>query len=203
MRPTRVCLTLSCSFLLAGLAANAQSTRKPGLYEVTTNMSFGDTSTPAGSQEPSGSQMPPNSQMPQGMQAPGAHMPPGMQAPQMPSGNPMGAPRKTQMCLTQEMIDKFGGPNPTPQHGNCQVTDVNLKPNGMKAKISCTGEMTATGTYEVTWKADSSAKSTSHIAGTMEMGNNSRPIDITIQATSIYKGPDCGSVQPMAMPAGK
>jgi hypothetical protein len=204
MRSTRVCLALSCSFLLVGLAAHAQSSRKPGLYEVTTVMSFGDASAPAGSQMPSGSQMPPNSQMPQGMQAPGAHMPPGMNMPQMPSSaNPMGGPRTTQVCVTQAMIDKYGGPNPTPPRGDCQITDVNLKPNGMKAKISCTGAMTATGTVESSWKSDSSSKSTTHIAGNMEMGNNSRPIDITIQASSVFKGSDCGSVQPMTAPAAK
>src|ERR1019366_5234514 len=158
---------LSCLLLLVGLAAHAQSSRKPGLYEVTTNMSMG------GSSMPSGAQMPQNGQMPSGMQ-----MPPGMQMPQgmqMPSAsNPMGGPHTTQVCVTQAMIEKYGGPNPAPQHGDCQVTDITLKPNGMKARITCSGQMDATGTVESTWKDDSSSKSTVHMTGTMQMGPNSR-----------------------------
>jgi hypothetical protein len=191
---------------LASLAAHAhaQSSRQPGLYQITTTMSFGDPSAPSGSQDsqmPGGSQMPQSRQMPQGMQAPGGQMPPGMQMPA--SANPMGGPHTTMVCVTQAMIDKYGGPNPTPPRGDCQVTDVTLKPNGMKAKLSCTGAMTATGTVESTWKPDGSSKSSAHITGNMVMGNNSRPIDITTQSTSVYKGPDCGTVKPFEAPAAK
>jgi len=118
-------------------------------------------------------------------------------------GNPMAAPHTTQVCVTQAMIDKFGGPNPAPPRPGCQVTDVTLKPDGMKAKISCSGQMDATGTVESSWKADGSSKSYAHITGNMQMGQNSRPIDVTVQSTSVYKGPDCGTVQPMVMPQGR
>jgi hypothetical protein len=101
------------------------------------------------------------------------------------------------------MIDKYGGPNPAPQRGNCQVTDVTLKPDGMKARISCSGQMDATGTVESTWKADGTTKSTAHLTGTMQMGTRTQPIDVTTQSTSVYKGPDCGTVQPIQMPAAK
>jgi hypothetical protein len=173
MRSTRICLALSCSFLLAGLAAHAQSSRKPGLYEVTSTMSFGGASMP---------QMPPGAQMPGG-------------------GNPMAAAHTMQVCVTQAMIDKYGGPNPAPQRGTCEITDMTLKPDGMKAKISCTGQMTATGTVESTWTAEGTGKSTVHITGTM--GQSARPMDITMQSSTVYKGADCGSVQPIQMPAAK
>jgi hypothetical protein len=63
--------------------------------------------------------------------------------------------------------------------------------------------MEANGSVESTWKSDSSSKSFVHITGTMEMGSNTRPVDITVQSSSAYKGPDCGNVKPMAMPAPK
>jgi hypothetical protein len=153
--------------LLAGLAAYAQSSRKPGLYEVTSTLSFG-----------------------------GASLPPGMPS---GAGNPMAAPRTTQVCVTQEMIDKYGGPNPSPQRGDCQLTDVSMSPNGMKAKISCTGQTTAAGTVESTWTAEGTGKTTVHITGAM--GPSARPMDITMQANSVYKGADCGDIKPMPMPA--
>jgi hypothetical protein len=101
------------------------------------------------------------------------------------------------------MIDKYGGPNPAPPRGDCQVTDITMKPNGMKAKIACTGQMEATGSVESTWKDDSSSRSIVHILGTMQMGSNSRPVDITVQSSSVYKGADCGNVKPVQMPAGR
>ena len=173
MRSTRLCLALSCLFLLAGLAAHAQSSRKPGLYEVTTTMNIAGMSMP---------QMPPGAQMP-------------------PGGNPMAAPHTTQICVTQAMIDRYGGPNPAPQRGTCQVTNITTKPNGMTATISCTGQMTATGTVESSWTPDGVGKSTVHLSGTM--GPGASPMDITMQASSIYKGADCGSVQPIQMPPAK
>jgi len=169
---------------IAGLAtlAHAQTKQKPGLWEVTTQMSMNGASMP---------QMP---QLP-----PGVQLPPGMKMPQMASPY---APHTTQMCVTQAMIDKYGGPYSAPPNGSCKVSDIALKPDGMTAKMTCTGAMNATGTVESTWSADgNTTKTTMHLTGTMQMGPNSSPIDMTMNATSAYKGPDCGSVKPMAMPA--
>ena len=166
-----------CSLAVAAFAWG-QVKQKPGLWEVTTTMNM------AG--------MPDMPQMPQGMQ-----MPPGMSMPQ----NPM-APRTTQVCVTQAMIDKYGAPYSNPPRGDCKVTDVAMKPNGMTAKIACTGALTATGTVETTWTMADTTNTNMHLTGTMQMGPNSRPVDMTMKATSTYKGADCGSVKPMTMPTG-
>jgi hypothetical protein len=118
----------------------------------------------------------------------------------MPSSSGMMAPRTTQVCVTQAMIDKFGGPSPAPQRGNCQVTNVSIKPDGMSATIQCTGQMTATGTVKATFVDANTTQSQVHVSGTMQIGQNSRPIDMSINSTSIYKGADCGDVKPYAMP---
>jgi hypothetical protein len=126
--------------------------------------------------------------------------------PQMPQGGmggPMGGPRTTQVCVTQSMIDKYGGPYANPPRGDCQVTNVSVKENGMTASIACTGAMAATGTVESTFTDGNSGQAKVHMTGTMQMGPNSRPIDITMQSRSIYKGPDCGSVKPMVIPDSK
>jgi hypothetical protein len=34
----------------------------------------------------------------------------------------------------------------------------------------------------------------------MERGPNPMPIDMSMQATSVYKGPDCGTVKPIDIP---
>jgi len=139
------------------LAAQAKGqSRKPGLWEVTSQMSM--TGGPAG-------------------------------MPQMP-------PRTTQVCVTQAMIDKYGGPYSNPPQAQCQVTNVSLTATGMTANLSCTGRTTVTGTVQTTFVDENTTKTT--IQMTMAMGPNT--MNMTTQATSVYKGSDCGSVKPLAMP---
>lgn len=125
--------------------------------------------------------------------------------PQMPQNMPNSpfAPHTVQVCVTQEMVDKYGGPMSQPQRGDCQVTNISMKPDGMTAEIMCTGQMSAKGDITTKFTDGNSTDMTMHLAGTMQMGQNSRPIDMTLHATSVYKGPDCGSVKPMTVPSGK
>jgi len=113
--------------------------------------------------------------------------------PQMPQ---MGA-HTTQVCVTQAMIDKYGSAYSGPQQKDCQTTDVSVTPTGMTAKIVCTGQMSMTGTVTATFVDANTTKSTMHM--TMNMGG--RSMDMTTESTSTYKGPDCGSVKPLAVPA--
>jgi hypothetical protein len=100
------------------------------------------------------------------------------------------------------MIDKYGGASPTPpsQNSDCKMTDISIKPNGMTATMVCTGQTNATGTVEATFTDANTTHTKVHITGTKQMGQNSRPIDMTMESTSVYKGPDCGSVKPIEMP---
>jgi hypothetical protein len=179
MRRTMVWITACC---LLGFAANSygQSKQKPGLWEVTSSMSMSGVA-------PEMPQLPP-----------GVKLPPGVQMPQVAS--PF-APRTVQMCVTQAMIDKYGGPYSNPPQGDCKVTDIVIKPDGMTAKLVCSGQMSGTGTIQSTWSDANSTKSTLHFAGTMQMESNSQPVNMTVQSTSTYKGPDCGKVKPVTVPA--
>lgn len=176
MSKARVWMMLGCCLISVPAFAQGQTHQKPGLWEVTSSMNM------AGAP-----QMPP---MPQGMQ-----MPPGMAA------SPF-APHTSQVCVTQAMIDKYGGPYSNPPRGDCLVSDVVVKPGGMTAKIMCTGQMSATGTVQATFVDANTTKTTVHMTGTMQMGARSQPVDMTVESSSVYKGADCGSVKPMAMPAG-
>jgi hypothetical protein len=168
MRKTRVWITLSCCLLATAIFASAQTSRKPGLYEVTTTMTW--------------------------QQSP---MPPGMQA---PPGSPFsGAPRTTQVCVTQAQIDKYGGPLPQTR-GDCQVTGIQMRPTGMSATMACTGSVTGSGSVEAYFLDGEHAKTKVHFSGTMTMGPNSRPIEWTMESNSTFKGADCGSVRPIVTP---
>ncbi|MGB8029356.1 MAG: DUF3617 family protein [Terracidiphilus sp.] len=114
----------------------------------------------------------------------------------MPNMPQMGS-RTQQVCVTQAMIDKYGGPYSNPQNGQCQVTKVSLTPTGMSANLSCTGRTTMTGTVQTTFVDANTTKTTMQM--NMTMGNGQQ-MNMTMQSTATYKGADCGSVQPLAMP---
>jgi len=155
---TRFMLILGCCIIALAAQAQGQS-RKPGLWEVTSQMSM--------------------SGGPQNM-------------PQMP-------PRTTQVCVTQAMIDKYGGPYSNPPNSQCQMTNMSVTPTGMSANLSCTGRGTMTGTVQTTFVDSETTRTTLQMS--MAMGPNT--MNVTMVSTAKFKGSDCGSVQPMAMPPGK
>jgi hypothetical protein len=118
----------------------------------------------------------------------------------MPGMNMSHGDRTTQVCLTQEMIDRYGAPVPQ-SNKDCTITNVSLHTTGMTAEMVCTGPMNGKATMQSSWSDGNVAKGTVHFVGTMQMGPHSGPIEWTVNSTSVYKGPDCGSVKPLPMPA--
>jgi hypothetical protein len=170
MRKNFVRITLGLCLAAAALTASAQMNRKPGLWEMTSTMTW--------QQSP----LPPGMTMPAGANSPfggGAHT--------------------SQVCVTQAMIDKYGAPVPQ-SRGECQVSNVQLKPGSMTADWICTGRMAGKGTLESSWMDPEHATGKVHFVGSMQMGPNPTPIEYTILTSSSYKGSDCGSVKPTPMP---
>ena len=183
MTKMRIMITMICCLFVLALFALAQAIRKPGLWEMTTTMSMG------------GTQM---QQMPQ--LPPGVKLPPGVQMPSQ--GSPFGSTITMQVCVTQAMVNKYGGPSPASPNKNsdCKLTNMSVTSSGMKATMVCTGQMNATGTVEYIFIDANTTKTKTHMTGTVQHGPNSTPVDMTTQSTLVYKGPNCGSVQPLPMP---
>ena len=158
MSKTRFWLILGCCIIALAAQAQAQS-RKPGLWEVTSQMSM--------------------SGGPQNM-------------PQMP-------PRTSQVCVTQAMIDKYGGPYSNPPQSQCQITNMSVTATGMTADLTCSGRGSMSGTVKTVFVDSNTTKTTVQMS--MAMGSNT--MNMTMESTAAYKGSDCGSVQPLAMPASK
>jgi hypothetical protein len=167
MRNHRTVLAVSACVLALSLFAWAQS-RKPGLWEMTSTMTWQQSPLP-----------------------PGMTLPPGANSPFA------GGPRTSQVCLTQAQIDKYGAPTPQSRNGDCQIQNVVLKDTSMTADWVCTGRMSGKGSLQSSWAEPDHAKGTVHFVGTMQMGPRSTPVEFTIESTSVYKGSDCGSVQPL------
>ena len=165
MRTTRIWIPMCCCALATAVILMAQQdSRRPGLYETTSNMTWQQSPFPAG------------------MQAPG------------------GGPHTTQVCITQEMIDRYGGPTPQ-SRGDCHMENLVKKADGMSADWICTGAMSGKGTVESSWTAGgASATSKVHFTGNMQMGPRSSPVEWTMESTSVFKGTDCGNVKPPPLP---
>lgn len=106
---------------------------------------------------------------------------------------PAGA-HTTQVCLTQQEIDKYGAI--VPQTRGCQVTNIVKKANGMTAEMVCTGAMSGKGTMESTLADADHAKGKVHFVGSMKMGAATKTVEWTVESSSVFKGADCGSVKP-------
>jgi hypothetical protein len=165
-------LAAGAGILLCGVLVAAQEGRKPGLWEITTTMTW--------------------------QQSP---FPPGMQMPPQAAAALGGAPHTIQYCLTQQMIDKYGVPMPQQtSRQSCQVANLQKTANSMTADWVCTGMMSGKGSMESHWSDNGTATGKMHFVGTMQVGQNPTPVEWTTQSTSVYKGPDCGSVQPPPVP---
>jgi hypothetical protein len=171
---------MGCCGLALAVLAWGQAKGKPGLWEVTMQMSMDGAGAPQTPQPPPGAQLPPGKQTPSSLE-----------------------PFTTQVCLTQAMIDKYEDQLPTLPGSTCQRSDVVTTPNGMTVKLTCTGQVNVTGTAQATFADENTIKSTIHMTGTIQKGSTSRPVDVTIETTSFYKGADCGSVKPVTMPASQ
>ena len=170
MHKARVWITMSCCLFALAVFAWAQAVRKPGLWEMTATMTWQKSPMPAGMT------------MPAGMKNPFS-----------------GTTTTTQVCLTQEMINKYGAPISQNQR-DCKITNVVLHSMSMTADMVCSGKMNGKGEMSSSWSDGNVANGKAHFAGTMQGGPNTTPVEWTVISKSVYKGPDCGSVKPMAMP---
>ncbi|MGD0481911.1 MAG: DUF3617 family protein [Terracidiphilus sp.] len=173
MNKTHVRIALGCCLLAAAVLSWAQAVRKPGLWEMTSTTTWQKSPMP-----------------------PGMTLPPGAANPFAPTT------RTTEVCLTREMIDKFGVPVTTPAQ-SCTISNVVLKSDSMTAEMTCTGKMNMHATMESSWPSGNTAHGKIHVTGTMQMGPNASQVEYTVESTSTYKGADCGSVKPLPMPATK
>jgi hypothetical protein len=122
--------------------------------------------------------------------------PPG--APIPPTSPFGGGPRVAQVCLTQEMIDKYGAPVPE-SRSDCQLSNVQKSEHGMTADLICSGRMSGKGSLQSSWSDPEHAKGSVHFVGTVQASQNPRPIEWTRESTSIFKSADCGDVKPVPM----
>jgi hypothetical protein len=117
--------------------------------------------------------------------------PPGMQS--APGAE---QPHTRPACVSQEQIDKYNGPKPQ-GGGGCQVTNIRKQPNGLTAELSCGAPITGKGTVKTIWIDSGHSKTTVHFTGSMKIGEDTKPVEWTLESESRYQASDCGKLKPL------
>ena len=110
--------------------------------------------------------------------------------------NPGGGPHTSQICVTQAQIDKYGSVPPE-VHGDCKISNIVKKTDGMSAEMVCTGHLQGKGDITASWTDAEHSTSKVHFVGNMQMGPNAQPFEWTAQSTALFKSADCGNVKPV------
>lgn len=161
-------LAISAAAVLLAASAHAQIS-KPGLWET------------AGTMKMTGAMQLTPQQMAQ-LQARGIKIP-----------GQDGQPIKLKVCMTKEMIEKYGGSTPQ-RNESCHIENIQKDSAGMKANMVCTGpNIVGNGTVQATHTDDNHTQSKVHFSGTNKSG---KPIEFTEESTSTFLGADCGDMKP-------
>ncbi len=120
---------------------------------------------------------------------------------QKPTKNIPSVPTQTtKVCLTQTMMDRYGGDIPETT-SSCAMTNVAMTPGGMTGELVCAAPMKGKASIVTTWSDDEHALTTIHFVGETPIGHGEpKRVEWTSKTTSVYKKADCGLVLPGSGP---
>ena len=113
---------------------------------------------------------------------------------------PPSAPRTNKVCITQEMMDKYGAIQPSAERGDCKMENQSMTASGFTADLVCTGQINGKGSFQSTWTDSEHSSGTMHFTGSFNMGGQQKPVEWTNKYSSTFVSSDCGSVKPPPMP---
>ena len=105
---------------------------------------------------------------------------------------PGAKPVTSQLCMSQAEVDSDRPPHLDRAATGCDTKLVKQTATGMTANMVCKGNMTGTGTIQVTYKGDTHYSGFYGFKGT----SGGRPVDMTTRFTGDWVKADCGNVKP-------
>jgi hypothetical protein len=124
----------------------------------------------------------------------------GMFASTSPGSSPTGNAQTIPVCLTEPLIDTYGIALP-PSLRDCEISNVQRKPDSITADMTCKGRYSGKGSIESTWSDDEHGTGKVHFIGKMKEGSNLLTMGWTQSSTAVFKSQDCGSIKPRTLPA--
>ena len=113
-----------------------------------------------------------------------------------------GRTHTSSVCLTEEMIDKYGALLPQ-SRGQCTLENKQVKPGRVTADYVCTGMMSGKGDLVSEWSDAEHVTGTIHFIGTLQAGSEAQPIEWTTESKAVFKDSDCGNIKPPVIPASR
>lgn len=118
-----------------------------------------------------------------------------------PANSPSDAAPGLPVCLSQEVVDKFGVVLP-PSLRDCELSHVVRQPNHMSADLTCSGRTNGKGSIDSAWTDEDHVQGKIHFVGKAKHGpNNTITMTWTEDSNAVFKNTDCGSVRPRTIPA--
>ena len=186
-------MNLPCLFAatlaVAASTAGAQTTLKPGLWEIQHKMtsSSGQMEQGMAQMQQQMANLPPDQRkmMEEMMAKQGMKMGPGG----------AGGGMTVKSCMTKEMVEKNELPA---QQGDCKTTQQSRSGNTMKFAVACTNPP-STGEGQVTFSSPE-AYSMKMVVNTHVQG---KPEKMNMEGGGKWLGADCGNIKPMMPPPAK
>jgi hypothetical protein len=104
------------------------------------------------------------------------------------------------VCMTQEMIDKYGIILP-PSLRDCELSKVVKTADSFSADMTCKGSYNGIGRIESRWTDEDHVVGAVRFVARTKEGSGGRELRWTESATAVFKSTDCGNVKPRKMPA--
>ena len=103
------------------------------------------------------------------------------------------------VCLTQELIDRYGVILP-PSPKNCELTHVQRTADSFKADMTCKGGYNGFGSVESTWTDPSHVVGRIRFVSKAGPAKDARVLAWTQESTAAFQSFDCGDVKPRKVP---
>ncbi|HEY1984708.1 MAG TPA: DUF3617 family protein [Terracidiphilus sp.] len=157
--------------LFATAIVSSAQTRKPGLWEVTSNTKI---------QQPG--------------DAPGNFNASSSAA--QSSAEPNGFPQ----CYTRELIDTYGIVLP-PSLRDCTLSNIVKNDTTFNADMTCKGTYNGRGTIESTWSDENHVTGKVRFVAKTKDSTNALAMHWTQDVSAVFKSADCGNIRPRRIPA--
>jgi hypothetical protein len=167
----RIWSTLGYYLLIAAAAGWAQETKKAGLWLVATTTEIQQQGETSGNFVARGNKV-----------------------------SPGGAEGGLPVCLTHELIEKYGVILP-PSLKDCQLSNVVQASDSFKADMSCKGGYNGVGSVESKWSDADHVTGKIRFVSRTRGTENGRSMTWTQESSAVFKGSDCGAVKPRRIPS--
>jgi hypothetical protein len=116
-----------------------------------------------------------------------------------PQGQSSPQPAALPVCLSQEIVDKFGVILP-PSLRDCELSNVVQAADNFHADMTCKGSYNGVGSVESSWADGDHVNGKIRFVSRSGESGKGRQMTWAQESTAVFKSSDCGDVKPRKIP---